>query len=197
MPVRLHFVDSYMSKHRLILKWFTGANFGSIISFPLSGWLCTLEWGGGWPLCFYIFGGIGIVWFVAWIFLVYDTPQSHPRICPRELDYIKWTIGSHVCQMLYEYESLIKLCCFNLKKWLFQMEHKPGPIPWGHFLRCMPLWAILITQCGLSWQFYTQLTELPTYMNNILHMKLQQVLFVLFSFIFHKFQCFLIEKLYI
>lgn len=43
------------------------------------------------------------------------------------------------------------------------------------FLTCVPLWAILIAQCGQSWLFYTQLTELPTYMNNILHFDIVSV----------------------
>lgn len=89
---------------------FLGSNFGSVVSFPLSGWLCTLEWGGGWPLCFYLFGGLGIVWFIAWIFLVYDTPQSHPRICQQELEYIKWTIGTHVKFKFYMNAWLILFC---------------------------------------------------------------------------------------
>lgn len=42
-------------------------------------------------------------------------------------------------------------------------------------LTCLPLWAILITQCGQSWAFYTQLTELPTYMAQILHFDIQSV----------------------
>lgn len=32
----------------------------------------------------------------------------------------------------------------------------------------------LITQCGQSWAFYTVLTEIPTYMANILHFNIQQ-----------------------
>lgn len=42
-------------------------------------------------------------------------------------------------------------------------------------LTCVPLWAILVAQCGQSWAFYTQLTELPTYMSQILHFDIQQV----------------------
>lgn len=36
------------------------------------------------------------------------------------------------------------------------------------------MWAIAITQCGQSWAFYTLLTELPTYMDKILHFDVQQ-----------------------
>ena len=35
------------------------------------------------------------------------------------------------------------------------------------------MWAIAITQCGQSWAFYTLLTELPTYMDKILHYDIQ------------------------
>lgn len=50
-------------------------------------------------------------------------------------------------------------------------------MPWLNMLKCAPLWAILITQCGQSWAFYTQLTELPTYMAQILHFDIQAVSF--------------------
>lgn len=54
-----------------------------------------------------------------------------------------------------------------------QDEDDKAPIPWLKMLTCVPLWAILITQCGQSWAFYTQLTELPTYMSQILHFDIQ------------------------
>jgi ACS family sodium-dependent inorganic phosphate cotransporter-like MFS transporter 5 len=75
--------------------FFAGSNFGMIISFPLSGYLCSLKFLGGWPLSFYIFGGLAVVWFVAWIFLVYDTPATHPRISFEEKNYIISQIGDN------------------------------------------------------------------------------------------------------
>ncbi|XP_053609606.1 putative inorganic phosphate cotransporter [Plodia interpunctella] len=148
---------TYPAMHAMLARWippmerskfaayvYAGSNIGTVISLPISGWLCTLDFGGGWPLCFYLFGGLGIVWFIAWMLLVYDSPQRHPRICPKEVEYITACIGP-------------------------QDDHPSMSIPWGKFLTCVPLWAILIAQCGQSWLFYTQLTELPTYMQNILH----------------------------
>ncbi|XP_049873381.1 sialin isoform X2 [Pectinophora gossypiella] len=149
---------TYPAMHAMLAKWippmersqfaayvYAGSNIGTVISLPVSGWLCTLDWGGGWPLCFYLFGGLGVVWFVAWMFLVYDAPEKHPRICPKEVEYITWSMGP-------------------------QEDKSSVPsIPWSKFLTCVPLWAILIAQCGQSWLFYTQLTELPNYMANILH----------------------------
>ncbi|XP_063236034.1 sialin-like isoform X2 [Bacillus rossius redtenbacheri] len=73
---------------------FSGGYLGTITCFPISGLLC--DWGvaGGWPMVFYVFGGIGVVWFIPWLFLVYDSPQQHPRISPEERDYIEKSIGA-------------------------------------------------------------------------------------------------------
>lgn len=94
-------------KHRCslpIVIIFLGTNFGTIISLPISGWLCSLEFDGGWPLCFYIFGGVGIIWFIFWMFLVYDTPTSHPRIDKQEQAYILASIGPQVSPV---YQTLL------------------------------------------------------------------------------------------
>ena len=60
----------------------------------MAGLLCDLEaLDGGWPLAFYLPGVVGAVWFIAWVFLVYDTPESHPRISEDEKRYIQASIG--------------------------------------------------------------------------------------------------------
>lgn len=75
---------------------YAGSNFGTIVSMPLSGWLCSLDLWGGWPLSFYLFGFLGIIWFLFWLWLVYDTPTSHPRICRQEQAFILASIGPQV-----------------------------------------------------------------------------------------------------
>lgn len=72
--------------------FYTGANFGTVISLPVSGWLCSLELWGGWPLAFYLFGGLGIVWYAFWIIFVYDTPAQHRKIDPLERAYIEASV---------------------------------------------------------------------------------------------------------
>ena len=32
---------------------------------------------------------MGVLWVVGWVFLVYESPGVHPRICKAELDYIE------------------------------------------------------------------------------------------------------------
>ena len=46
---------------------------GTVISLPISGILCETL---GWESVFYIFGACGLVWFVLWSFLVYDSPEK-------------------------------------------------------------------------------------------------------------------------
>jgi ACS family sodium-dependent inorganic phosphate cotransporter-like MFS transporter 5 len=45
---------------------------------------------------FYVFGVLGILWFLCWWWLVYDTPQSHPTISRQEKEYILSSLGEKV-----------------------------------------------------------------------------------------------------
>lgn len=64
---------------------------------PLTGWLCTLDLYGGWPLAFYLFGILGIIWFIVWLYLVFDSPVAHPRISIEERNYILAAVGPQAC----------------------------------------------------------------------------------------------------
>ena len=129
---------------------FSGSNFGTIIAMPLSGYLASVEWMGGWPLAFYVFGALGVVWSVVWWFVVFDSPASHPRISLQEKEYIAASLGPENIQ-----------------------SKDDSDFPWIEIFTCVPFWAIMVTQCGMSWAFYTQLTEMPTYMDHILHFGLE------------------------
>lgn len=55
---------------------------------PLSGLLAEYGYDGGWPSIFYVFGMVGVIWSIAFIWLVYEDPSSHPRIEEKEKKYI-------------------------------------------------------------------------------------------------------------
>jgi len=38
-------------------------------------------------------GALGVVWSVLWLFLTADSPSTHPRIDPKERDYIEHSQG--------------------------------------------------------------------------------------------------------
>ena len=56
---------------------------------PVSSYLCESRL--GWPSVFYLFGGLGVLWFVAWALLVHDGPDVHPRISPQEKLFLQVT----------------------------------------------------------------------------------------------------------
>ena len=53
-----------------------GAQFGAMIGMSL-GVLANYL---GWESIFYTLGAAILVWFVLWVFLVYNDPEEHPRI---------------------------------------------------------------------------------------------------------------------
>lgn len=71
-----------------------GSQFGTVITLTASGWLCDSDFLGGWPSVFYVFGGVGVLWSIAWYFLAYDTPVQHPRISQQERNYILHECGA-------------------------------------------------------------------------------------------------------
>jgi len=124
---------------------YSGAQAGTVLSLPLSGYLCDRL---GWESVFYLFGTLGVVWWVAWCYLVYDTPSTHPTIHPAEKDYIVASLGSA--------RSLVR-----------------PPVPWQAILVSGPVWALVITHVAQNFGFYTLLTELPTYMARVLHFNIR------------------------
>ncbi|RXG61910.1 putative inorganic phosphate cotransporter [Armadillidium vulgare] len=68
--------------------FFSGMQFGTVVSMMLSGYLCSTDFLGGWPSAFYVIGFLTVIWGVLWFILIKDNPQDHPRISKEELRYI-------------------------------------------------------------------------------------------------------------
>lgn len=61
---------------------------------PLSGLLSVSS--GGWPSIFYVFGAIGTVWCVAFLYFIHEDPESHTKMDPEERKYIQDSLGSKI-----------------------------------------------------------------------------------------------------
>lgn len=70
-----------------------GAQFGTVISMPLSGLLSASS--GGWPSIFYVFGAIGAVWCVAFLILVKEDPGANKSMNDEERTYIQEALGAN------------------------------------------------------------------------------------------------------
>ncbi|KAK5638170.1 hypothetical protein RI129_012465 [Pyrocoelia pectoralis] len=123
------------------LSSFQGSNFGTGISYALCGFLIA---NFGWTAVFYTSGSIGLIWCLMWYFLVFDSPEKHPRISREELDYIRKNTDS-------SYAS-----------------RKKQKVPWTSIVCSLPMWAISITCFGRVWILYTFTIYGPQYMKHIL-----------------------------
>jgi MFS family permease len=151
----------FPSIHMLLGKWtplpersqvasfvYTGGPLGTVISLPVTGVIANSSI--GWPTAFYLYGGLGIGWSVLWALLGADSPTKHGRISEEERQYIEGgnTSGE---------------------------EKKELPTPWWSIVTSMPFIAILVTHCGQNWGFWTLLTEIPSYMSDIMKYDIKDV----------------------
>lgn len=135
-----------LERSRLLTISYIGAQLGTVISLPVSGEIIFYL---DWTYVFYIFGAVGLVWFVLWAFLVFDSPNTHPRISEQERLYITSSLKN-------------------------ELSTSASNIPWRSIVTSMPVLAIVVAHFSYNWTFYTLLTLLPTYMSNILGFSIQQ-----------------------
>ncbi|UYV62379.1 SLC17A5 [Cordylochernes scorpioides] len=60
------------------------------------------------------------------------------------------------------------------KKFTTWDVQKKAPIPWKSLLTSGPVWALTITKCFYAWGYYTMLTKLPMYLDQVLHIPITQ-----------------------
>lgn len=79
-----------LERSKLATLAFSGSFLGTVFAMPVSGMMAEHL---GWSSVFYVFGAVGLIWFVAWWILVKDYPADDPRISQAELEYIQNSIG--------------------------------------------------------------------------------------------------------
>lgn len=125
---------------------------------------------------------------VFWSFLCYSDPNQHPFIGEKEHKYLNDNVTGLkeqdnekevriVCHFLFP------LCNFSLHCTLkvenrnacggFTLQHVKTP--WKAMLTSLPVLALITTEVGHDWGFYTMITDLPKFMNDVLHFKIQNV----------------------
>ena len=125
---------------------YSGAQAGTVLSLPISGLLCSSY---GWPTVCYVFGLLGILWWLAWCWLVADSPDSNPRIDESERRYIVASLAAS------------------------KAGQPSSAVPWLAILSSPAVWALTTAHIAQNYGFYTLLTELPAYMANVLHFNIR------------------------
>lgn len=67
---------------------FSGSRLGAAFALPFVAWLIS---DFGWRATFFILGGLGIIWAVAWYWLFRDNPEEHQGISDVEKEFIRTT----------------------------------------------------------------------------------------------------------
>lgn len=109
--------------------------------------LCVVRFLGNWFFANYCR-------FCFWHFLVYDSPQQHPRISDDEKNYILDNITGPVD------------------------DEEETQIPWRSIILSGPIWITIAAHWGAAWGFLTLMTQAPTYFNFIHGWNINAVNFV-------------------
>ncbi|KAE8748004.1 hypothetical protein FOCC_FOCC005199 [Frankliniella occidentalis] len=126
----------------------TGAQLGSVLGTAGGGLaLHYLDW----PATFYIFGALGMAWYVLWLLLCYSSPSEHPFISQEERDFL----------------------AHQIKQVGGESAARPRT-PWRGILTSRPVWGLVVIQVGHDWGFFTLLTDLPKYMRSVLRFDIAQ-----------------------
>jgi ACS family sodium-dependent inorganic phosphate cotransporter-like MFS transporter 5 len=158
-------------RSRIVALCFSGAQIGTAVAFPLAAYISTSGAGAGhnnslvsgWPGVFYVFGGIGCVWFVGWCLFVYSSPEDHPRISAAEREYIVSRLPKNDQD---QGDDRVRANGNNTRK-----------MPLGTFLRNvftnLPALAVFVAHFTNNWALYLMLTWMPNYMEKMLDFDLK------------------------
>ncbi|XP_012688549.1 vesicular glutamate transporter 2.2 [Clupea harengus] len=140
-----------MERSRLATTSFCGSYAGAVIAMPLAGILVQYS---GWSSVFYIYGCFGIVWYMFWILVSYESPADHPTITAEERTFIEESIGEGA--MLMGAADKFKT-------------------PWRKFFTSMPVYAIIVANFCRSWTFYLLLISQPAYFEEVFGFEISKV----------------------
>ncbi|CAH1108548.1 unnamed protein product [Psylliodes chrysocephalus] len=138
----LSFWTAFQDRAKIGSFVYAAGPLGNVISLPLSGLISNSKY--GWPAVFYLYGVLGMAWSVLYFIVGSDSPAKHKTISMSERQYIE---QQHV---------------------VADEITESAPTPWKHIFLSAPFWAILVSHCGQNLGFWTLLTEIPSYLNEIL-----------------------------
>jgi MFS transporter, ACS family, solute carrier family 17 (sodium-dependent inorganic phosphate cotransporter), member 5 len=129
-------------RSRLVGLANSGSQIGNIVALPLSGILCVYGFAEGWGSIFYIFGGLGVVWFVFWMLVTSKSPKEHRFIGEAEREYILSQTNNTGAKL--------------------------PPTPWLKIATSRSFIALVFAHFCSNFGTYLYLMQLPTYMKEVL-----------------------------
>ena len=140
---------TFPSVYSLISRWFpsnettkavalnaSGIPVGTVLALLLTPIIVEQL---GWEWAFYLFGLLGVVWYVVWALTVTTNPEDHAKISTKELLYMRSNAPA---------------------------KGKISRPPIGAFLRNKAVWTIIVVHFCTNWTSYVFLSWLPKYVND-------------------------------
>ncbi|XP_045210377.1 uncharacterized transporter slc-17.2-like isoform X2 [Mercenaria mercenaria] len=137
-------------RSRLVGFAFGGSQLGNALTFPFAGLLCAYGFDGGWPSVFYVTGMLCFLWCCLYVFFARDSPGQMKNIKPIERKYIEQSLGVYG-QTVEE-----------------RLRKRKQDKPWKAIFTSGPVWAILLANACGNYGAYMLLTQMPTYMKEVL-----------------------------
>jgi len=109
----------------------------------------------GWRWIFYLFGGAGLVWSVAFYFLYRNLPEQHPKVNRSELAQIRGRSPDGSIKAIDLHQQLAA--------------------PWRIIFRSANMWYIAAGYCCFYYGTYFFMTWFPTYLLEYRHLSLRTV----------------------
>lgn len=128
----------------------------------------------GWPIVFYLFGGLGLVWALWWERLMgkikIDEPELAKLLSPYGDDDTASGTGAAVASMECEDDAAVHAAGGHGGHG--GVISHTQTVPWRAFLRNKPVQALAYTHFCNNWFHYTMLAWLPTYFTQSLSLDL-------------------------
>ncbi|KAK0405400.1 hypothetical protein QR680_017971 [Steinernema hermaphroditum] len=126
----------------------SGSSIAGILNGAVAPVFCKQKLLGGWPLIYYFYGVLGLLWMVLWHVVSSHKPESNRWISEAEKEYLLKEIG-HTSQ--------------------------PRPkksIPWRKAMRSKPLWAVVFAWFSFGSFVAIHHSILPSYFRDVLDLPL-------------------------
>lgn len=116
---------------------FSGISIGTVIGLTATAWITGRY---GWPVAFYGFGILGLLWVAIWFVSVSNDYTEDSRLTAGE-------------------RALIEQICAG--------SRPPGQVPWRRVLAEPALRAAIVAHFCTTWSLYVLLTWLPSYLSDV------------------------------
>lgn len=130
-------------RSRSLALVYSGMYTGSVLGLGLSPQMINSF---GWPSVFYVFGAIGVGWFLWWNRKAASSPAEDTIISTAEKRYISRNTA---------------------------VQKPLNKIPWRELLSKPPVWALIVSHFCHNWGTFILLTWMPTYYNQVLGLDLK------------------------